>query len=225
MRLPKHTRSPRALVRALSIAALPALVVALPAGDAEACGGIRQEVEPTKVLLVQAERHLEDGWYARAAQKAARTVEQHATWSETWWRSRILATAAVRSHGRVSPHAWDHVLGNGASPKRNVSAAVAMLERMRLREDLRDDPTLLAALGEGLAQLPDREDEALRVLSDLAERDVLPSPSAWAALARLRAERGLTREAQLAQRTCEAMIGDGRKSVCQGAPSSGDGVL
>lgn len=225
-KLPRSNRAPLAAVaRAFCVAALAAVVVTLPAGEADACGGIRKEVEPTKVLLVEAERQLEDGWYAKAALTAARTIEQHSTWSETWWRSRILATAAVRSHGRVSPHAWDHVMGYGASAQRNLTAAVAMLERMRAHEDLREDPTLLAALGEGLAQLPGREDDALRVLSALADKDVLPSPSAWAALSRLRAHKGLVEEARLAQRTCEAMIGHERKDVCGSAARTGDGVL
>lgn len=213
------------LARAVALAALPAVVVLMPAGDAEACGGIRREVEPTKTLLAKAERYLERGWYEKAALTAARTVEGHATWSETWWRSRILATAAVRSGGRVSPHAWSHVVGNGAAPRQNLTAAVAMLERMRVNERLREDPTLLAVIGEGLAQLPGREDEALRTLGALADEDLLPSPSAWAALARLRANKGLVEEARVAQRTCEAMVGHERPDVCRGGAPAGDGVL
>lgn len=192
---------------------LPAALAVVTADDAEACGGIRMEVEDAKVLLVQAERQLEEGLPMKAAITAARTLGAERSWSETWWRSRILATASIRSAGRVSPYAWtDHRLGGDR--EQNLAAAVGMLERMRKNDLLREDPTLLAALGEGLAQLPGREDNALQMLTSLADKDVLPSPSAWAALSRLRAQKGLVEEAKLARSTCEAMLGDERKGAC-----------
>lgn len=192
---------------------LPALFLALPAGDAEACGGIRMEVEETKVLLVKAERQLEDGWPVKAARTAIKTAGRERSWSETWWRSRILATATIRTGGQVSPFTWSDDVFAG-SRQTNLIAAVAMLERMRANDVVGRDPALLAALGEGLAQLEGRQDDALRLLSGLADKDVLPSPSAWAALSRLRADKGLVEEAELARSTCEAMAGDERRAAC-----------
>lgn len=206
----------------LAAVVVPLLVCTVAPREADACGGIRQEIEEAKVLLVKAERQLDDGQPVKAALTAARTRSGPTTWSEAWWRSRILATATIRSGGRVSPYvyAFDPVEGSRVG---NLRAAVAMLERMRKSPALTNDPTLLAALGEGLAQVPGREADALALLSDLAARDVLPSPSAWAALSRLRAERGLVEEARLARRTCEAMLGDDRKGACTTA-MRGDGV-
>lgn len=180
---------------------------------ADACGrAIELEVEPATVLLAKADKLLEKGDYLAAARKADQSEDSHdATWSQIWWRSRILAQAAIRSNGEVAPGIkYGRAKTKKLSTKRkNVRKAVATLERMLKKEAKADDPVLLSLYGEGLAQLPGRQGEATKVLAQLADDDLITSAQTWAALAELRAQNGDATEATEARTYCQAMVGEG----------------
>jgi hypothetical protein len=114
--------------------------------------------------------------------------------------ARILALALVRSDGALA-----NVTGFSAESERaiNLEWSVAVL---RLVSGARtNDPVAQADLGEALSALSKYETEALGVLADLADRDLVGSAHAYAALARLRAARGQSSASRAALGRCEAM--------------------
>lgn len=206
------------LLRAASALAVGGLLAASGyAPSADACGrAIELEVEPATVLLSKAELLLEHGDYLAAARKADESDDSpDVTWRQTWWRSRILATAAIRSGGEVQPSVrWGRTSITDARAKQgNLKQAVATLKRMTKAEKLADDPRLLSVLGEGLAQIPGRRAEALKVLTRLADDDLITNARTWGALAELRSAEGQTDQAAVARQQCEAMASD--KAACR----------
>jgi hypothetical protein len=114
--------------------------------------------------------------------------------------ARILALALVRSVGTLA-----NVTGFSAENERtiNLEWSVAVL---RLVSGARpNDPVAQADLGEAMSALSKYETEALGVLADLADRDLVGSAHAYAALARLRAARGQGSASRAALDRCEAM--------------------
>jgi hypothetical protein len=114
--------------------------------------------------------------------------------------ARILALALVRSNGVLAG-----VQGFSATTERSINLewAVAVL---RLVSSARpNEPVAEADLGEALAALSKYEGEALGILRGLADRDLLGSAHAYAALARLQASRGQGTASRAALDRCEKM--------------------
>jgi hypothetical protein len=205
----------RCAASALAIGGLLATTGYAPPADA--CGrAIELEVEPATVLLSRAQKHLDRGEYLAAARKADESDDSpDLTWGQTWWRSRILATATIRSGGQVQPTIrWGRTTVTDVSAQQgNLKQAVATLKRMTRSKKHGDDPRLLSVLGEGLAQIPGRRAEALKVLTRLAEDDLITDARTYGALAELMSAEGQSEQAALARRQCEAMASD--KATCR----------
>ncbi len=99
---------------------------------------------------------------------------------------RIAATAVVRMSGLLAVRGFD--ASTCAERRANLEWAVATLRAVDRKDKGR--PILQAELAEALSALPEHEQEALNILRGLAARDVMPSPYAYRALARLLAMDG-----------------------------------
>lgn len=194
------------------------------AGEAQACG-MSVRLEPTVKRspvqeIARAEKALEAGQNLTAAAAvfgafprvralppiSAAPLESRAL--------RVVALALVRSNG-----ATDEVGARGgksAHPGANVTWAVQTLRDMDARRP--NDPALQADLGEALAKVPGREDEAFNLLDGLATKDLMGSPFAYAALAKLRAARGDAGGELAAQKRCREMSRN--PGICGPAPAS-----
>lgn len=114
----------------------------------------------------------------------------------------ILALALVRSGGSLAAV-------EGLSSVREADRAANLewaVSTLRQVESARhDDPVAQANLGEALAARGSYEEEAVRILGGLANRDLMGSAHAYAALARLRASRGEALASDDATTRCESM--------------------
>ena len=213
-----------------SRAALVALVIAfaVPA-PALACGGAivmrhfqaPKKQPPPPVLVADAEKKLEAGDHAAAAAAVARAfpkVKSGAAAAGLEGRAlRVAALATVRSEGAVGPGG-----AKTSDPKareRNLAWSATALKALDAKADAErgGDPSLKANVGEALARVGATRDEAFRVLKDLSDRDLMGSPSAYAALARLASERGDEALERTARGRCETM--GGGAGVCGAAPA------
>jgi hypothetical protein len=97
----------------------------------------------------------------------------------------------------------------------NLEWSIATLRK--INETRPNDPVLQAELGEALAHVPAQQDEAIRVLGALADRDVMGSAHAYAQLSRLRAIKGDVAGSREASRRCQAMATS--PALCPAAPA------
>lgn len=196
----------------LAVAALAASLVAA-APDARACGSaIRLDPtpqRPTPVLeIARAEKALEGGNALAASQAVLgsfpRIRNAQVGHSPLETRGlRVFALALVRSDG-AADEKRAHVGTSGEwTAKSNLAWAVQALRE--IDQSRPNDPAVQADLGEALSKTGSGQTEALKVLQGLAQRDLMGSPHAYAALARLRSERGDDAGAQAAVKRCEEM--------------------
>ena len=188
-------------------------------GHASACGmSVRLEqldVKPTPVQeIASAERALEGGNNTYAATIVARTFPgfRSITAGEDPLKTRalrVMALAIVRTNGDASR-------AGGWTTGSNLSWAVESLREINAKRN--NDPTVQADLGEALSKIPSKQGEALELLSKLADKDLMGSPNAYAALARLRSEKGDANGSAQALKRCEEMTKN--PNVCKGAPAS-----
>lgn len=196
----------------------------LAVSHADACGmSVRlappkvQEAKPNPVFEVAAaERALEQNQPLLAARKIVSAFPQvraeEAGRDPLGTRAlRVLALAAVRADGNLS-------LGGAQSWSRSANLQWALQSLREIDQKRPNDPALRADLGEALARFPHTQDEAFKVLDGLAKKDLMGSPHAYAALGRLRADRGDTEGAALAVKRCEGMAQT--PSVCAPPPAS-----
>jgi hypothetical protein len=115
---------------------------------------------------------------------------------------RVLALAVVRGNGALTGVRGFATEG-AAERTANLDWATYVLRSVSAER--RDDPVALADLGEALAASPGKDEEALRILADLAQRDLMGSAHAYAALARLRASHGDSDGSRGALARCELM--------------------
>jgi hypothetical protein len=198
---------------AFAIAALPSLGFVAYAPDANACGmSVRLAPTPQKPTPVQdiarAEKALESGQNVAAAKTILTTFPRvrGVTVGENPLETRavrVFALAIVRSNGTVSEKAAAVASPVEWTPNANLEWAVQALREIDAKRP--NDPTVQADLGEALSKLPNGRDEALKLLQSLAERDLMGSPHAYAALANLRREKGDTSGAEAAVKRCEEM--------------------
>jgi hypothetical protein len=197
---------------AFALALVPTLALA-SASDADACGmsvGLeRITPKPTPVQeIARAEKALENGQNAVAARAVlgtvprVRSVTAGANALDTR-ALRVLALAVVRSNGAVTEKSLGLPNATDWTAHANLEwAAQAMREIDAKRPN---DPTVQADLGEALSKLASSQDEALKLLQGLAQKDLMGSPHAYAALAALRKDRGDIAGAEAATKRCEEM--------------------
>ena len=206
------------VLAALAVFPLAAFVAE---SNAHACGmSIRMDPTPQRPSPVQeiarAEKSVESGQNLVAAQAilgsfpGVRNVTVGKNPLETR-ALRVFALAVVRSNGEVDEKKA-HVQsangipsGNGLewTPKANLEWAVQSLRE--IDEKRPNDPTVQADLGEALSKTATGQAEALKLLQGLAQKDLMGSPHAYAALAKLRTESGDTAGAEAAIKRCEEM--------------------
>jgi hypothetical protein len=209
--------------------------------DAEACGGaIFRESRPTPkpspaTLVAKAEKQAEEGKTDAALKTALDAFPklEKAVAGKNAIENRALrlaAISAVRSGGELSvvgakagASYYDYDYGRDVNVPAKLAAVKTDADKLARKEwaikalrsvatQLPDNPSVKGELGEALAAVPGNEEEALTVLSELAEKDLLGTPEAYAALARLRFEQGLTKKSAEAVSRCNAMTN--KPAVC-----------
>ncbi|WP_437956829.1 hypothetical protein WME76_36460 [Sorangium sp. So ce119] len=123
---------------------------------------------------------------------------------------RVLAVATARAGGalQVAPELPRELLetwGGASAEDRKTNVDWSIRALRRLNEQRKNDPALQTDLGEALARAPEHRGEALKLLGDLAEKDLLASPEGYATLAQLRALSGDGAGHDAAASRCEAM--------------------
>jgi hypothetical protein len=163
---------------------------------------------PANERIATADQRLEDEKLAEAATQvllAFPAIQKSVDLGTTPLERRahvILALAVVRGGGALAGVSG-FSSARDADRSANLEWAVSMLRQV---DALRgNDPVAQANLGEALAARAGYEDEALSLLGDLAQRDLIGSAHAYAALAKLRSGRGEALASDDATRRCEAM--------------------
>ena len=209
------------LKKTVIVAIAGAALVGVAPTEASACGGDwypvmeEPEVDHREWGVPLAEKALEDGRLLRAAgvvirqmphvkqltPKSAKLVER---------AQRVLALAVARYDGalpiahEVPGHAQGTWRGKTAQDrKENLEWAVSVLRGVA--ELRKNDPASETDLGEAMAKLDAYRGEARALLEKLAKKDLVTSPEAYAALAKLRSEAGDAEGGQLAMQRCEKM--------------------
>lgn len=202
----------------LALALVPAafvLTTAAGMGHARACGmSIRMDPTPQRPTPVQeiarAEKSLERGQNLAAVQAVLgtypgiRNVTAGSNPLETR-ALRVFSLAIVRSEGSVDEKKARAASANSLewTPKANLAWAVQALRE--IDEKRPNDPTVQADLGEALSKTQAGQAEALKILQGLAQKDLMGSPHAYAALAKLRTQSGDAAGAEAAVKRCEEM--------------------
>jgi hypothetical protein len=200
------------------IATLIAALAIVPAfaavsSDAEACG-MSVRLEPVKAKpspvqeIARAEKSLESNQNTEAAKTVlanfsnVRNATAGANPLETR-ALRVFALAVVRSNGTVNERNAGSWSQTEWTPTANLEWAIQSLREIDAKRP--NDPTVQADLGEALSKLPRTQDESLKLLGGLAQKDLMGSPFAYAALAKIRGEKGDTAGAEAAIKRCEEM--------------------
>jgi hypothetical protein len=129
----------------------------------------------------------------------------------------VLARAAVRSGGEhCGPQCTAEAkAGPEAAPpkaeQRQAALAWALKTSRTLHQARSDDPAATTNLGEALAAMSGHEGQALQLLRPLEKNDLVTSPYAYAALARLRSSAASDQPAYL--RAPLRALGDGLRRV------------
>ena len=200
-----------------AIAAIPTV-----SDEARACGDVLiPEIDHRIQGLANAEKTMNDGKIVAAAQSIVRMFPEIRTINPgkdgmLQRAQRTLAVSLVRTDGAIDlDPTW-----RGKTPEqraKNVAWAVSALER--LRQQRQNDPSVDTDLGEALAKVDGRHDEARGLLQGLADRDLVSTPEGYATLGKLQDEAGNATARDAAVKRCTAMAKD--SSICQAAKASG----
>jgi hypothetical protein len=190
--------------------------------DASACGDVFiPEIDHRVQGLANAEKALRDGKIVASAQSIVRMFPEIRLINPgkdgmLGRAQRTLAIALVRTDGAIE---LDATWRSKTSEQRaqNIAWAVSSLER--LRKVRTNDPAVDTDLGEALAKVDGRHDEARGMLQSLADRDLMATPNGYAALGKLQHEAGNTTARDAAIARCNAMAKDG--DICKVATSAG----
>jgi hypothetical protein len=197
-----------ALVRAVCAMAfvLPIAAAAAP-GAASACGtAVYREIDTSAQLVAKAEQALSDGKYTAAAIRAVQAfpalkMVKPGQLPLADRALRIMALASVRTDGAITP--------TGAPTKVEADRSADLEWSIGVLRGLNDkrlnNPSYQTDLGEALAKVPAYHAEALKILGELSDKDLLTTAEGYAALARLRAEGGDAAARDAAVARCEAM--------------------
>jgi hypothetical protein len=209
----KLARAAAAALAILPAAAIFGAIFAAPR-DAAACGGAifmesRPTPRPTPVQeIARAEKALENGQSLVATQAVLGSFPRvrAATAGKDGLETRALrvfALALVRSEGAADEKKAGVATTADWTRKANLEWAVQALREVDAKRP--NDPSVKADLGEALARLPHGEAEAHTILGGLDTKDLMGSPQAYAALAKLREKKGDAAGAEAAVKRCEEM--------------------
>lgn len=185
---------------------LPVAIAAAP-GQATACGtAVYREIDDNAALVAKAEAALSQGKYAQAATKAVKAfpalkIVKPGTLPLADRALRILALASTRADGNIT--AGTMKSATAADRAANLEWSIDTLRGLSAKK--MNNPTYQTDLGEALSRVPAHRDEAVKILGELADKDLLTSAEGYAALARLRAEKGDANARLAAVKRCEAM--------------------
>jgi hypothetical protein len=218
------------IVKVLGFCAV--LSIAIAPATASACGDeVAPYVDYRVMGVAHAEQAVHEGRYVAAAGAVLRMFPEIRTTALGHdpiidRAARTLALATVRAGGALAVDrevpAWIPTgfhYATTADHEHNLAWSVAKLEKLRTLTP--NDPALESELGEALATIPSRHDDARKMLGDLAARDLVATPDAYAALARLRAEKGDEPGRAHALERCVAMAKGTR--VCSVVPAKTEG--
>lgn len=201
---------------------LPAAIAAAPS-QASACGtAVYREIDNNAALISQAETALSQGKHALAATKAVQAfpalkIVKPGTLPLADRALRILALASTRSDGNVTAGAMK--AATAADRTANLEWSIKTLRKLSAKK--LNNPAYQTDLGEALARVPAHHEEAMKILGGLSDKDLLTSAEGYAALARLRAEKGDAGARLAAVKRCEAMTKTPK--ICD-APAAADGA-
>ncbi len=193
------------VVWAMSVV-LPCALAAAP-GAASACGtAVYREIDDNAQLVAQAETALSQGKHAQAAIKAVKAfpalkIVKPGTLPLADRALRILALASTRADGGITVGTMKG--GTAADRAANLEWSIDTLRSLSARRG--NNPSYQTDLGEALAKVPAHHAEAMKMLGELADKDLLTSAEGYAALAHLRAEKGDATAREAAVKRCEAM--------------------
>jgi hypothetical protein len=185
---------------------LPVAISAAPE-KARACGTeVYREIDNNAALVAQAEQSLSEGKNARAAAKAiqafpALKIVKPGELPLADRALRILALSSTRADGAINAGGMKGL--TPADRAGNLAWSIDVLRKLGAKRG--NNPTFQTDLGEALAKLPAHQDEALKILGELADKDLLTSAEGYAALGRLRAAKGDAPAREAAVKRCEAM--------------------
>lgn len=208
-----------------ALAAVSATLVGTYAHDAQACGmSVRLDPTPQKPTPVQeiarAEKALEGGQNLAAVQAVLATFPRirSATVGQNPLETRairVFSLAMVRSDGKLDEKKAGVAVVGEWTPGANLEWAIQSLREIDQKRP--NDPTVQADLGEALSHVAHGQAESLKMLQSLAQKDLMGSPHAYAALAKLRSEKGDMAGAEAAVKRCEEM--SKTPGVCKPAPA------
>ena len=186
-----HKRSLLASAALVSALALP--FIGLTEGTASACeNGVLMVVDTKTPLIARAEKALNEGQFTPAAvgvmQVFPKIKTTPATSSPLASRGlRIMALAIARTEGALSVGG----VFSGATPDERTANLEWAITTLRNLSKLRPHvPFLKTDLAETLSKVPQYRPEALSILTDLADKDLITSAHGYATLARLREASG-----------------------------------
>ena len=196
------------------VVAFSGLSVGVPA-SADACiNGVEIEEDPRVAALAAADAALKGGAYLQAAKLAASAYPGFKNGDDRPRLAsraiRVLALVTIRTNGLM--YQRNRLIGGlDFVRKQNLEWAVSKLQRRAMHQA--NAPAPLSDLGEALTRLPERHAEARRILEHLAERQLLTSAHAYAALARLRAASGEGQSSAEALNACKRL--SRQKHACE----------
>jgi len=212
----------RTLVARFALACAALSAAAAFSQDARACGDVFiPEIDHRIQGLANAEKALRDGKVAASAQSIVRMFPEIRTINPgkdgmLGRAQRTLAIALVRTDGAIDlDPTW-----RAKTPEQraqNIAWAVSSLERLRTQR--KNDPAVDTDLGEALAKVDGRQEEARGILQSLADRDLMATPQGYAALGRLQHQAGNTAARDAAVQRCTAMAKDAE--VCKVSTTPG----
>jgi hypothetical protein len=207
MRMGMHKK--RSLLTSAALAAAIALpLIGATEQTASAClNGVQVVVDTKTPLIARAEKALNEGQFTPAAvgvmQVFPKIKSTSGATSPLASRGlRIMALAIARTEGALS------VGGafSGATPEErteNLEWAITTLRNLsKLRPHV---PFLKTDLAETLSKVPKYRPEALTILTELADKDLITSAHGYAALAKLREASGDKAGGDAALKRCEAI--------------------
>lgn len=208
----------RRTVIVVSLLSVP--VVGAFSAPAAACENeIRRSADELRPLVARAEKALNEGKPALAAVGVLQVFPN--------LRSgrvgvgplqdkaiRIMALAIARTNGAVNA-GKGFVGNNDLNKQKNMNWAVEVMRK--LSASRKKAPAIQTDLAEVLAKNPSHKDEALKILNELASKDLVTSAHGYRTLAVLREAAGDTAGRDTALVRCKAMAKDA--SIC-GVPST-----
>ncbi len=198
----------------LSLFLLPAL--SLSPKPARACGN--EVVRKTDILvkrIASAEKALGEGAHVRAVVgvlQAFPTISSHPVGKGPLSDRglRVIALAAARANGALDVGG---VFKSKSEADRSANLEFAVKTLRAISKARKNAPNAQTDLGEALSKLPHYQAEALKILDELASKDLLTSAEGYAALMKLKAKGGDEKGRAEAHKRCEKMARD--KSLCQ----------